>query len=82
MGTGKASSFKAIGESVANNLGGDNSAIKYIDLPNDLKEKYQYFTEANINKIRSVGFKSKFKSLSEGVTDYMQNYLVTNDPYA
>jgi len=82
VGTGKAGSFKAIGESVANNLGGDNSAIKYIDLPNDLKEKYQYFTEANINKIRSVGFKSKFKSLSEGVADYMQNYLVTNDPYA
>jgi ADP-L-glycero-D-manno-heptose 6-epimerase len=82
VGTGKAGSFKAIGESVANNLGGDNSAIKYIDLPSDLKEKYQYFTEANINKIRSVGFKSKFKSLSEGVTDYMQNYLVTNDPYA
>ena len=82
VGTGKADSFRMIGDSVANNLGGNNSAIKYIDLPNDLKEKYQYFTEANISKIRSVGFKSKFKSLSAGIADYMQNYLVTNDPYA
>ncbi|MDG2252792.1 MAG: ADP-glyceromanno-heptose 6-epimerase [Methylophilaceae bacterium] len=82
VGTGKAKPFKAIGESVANNLGGNNSAIKYIDLPNDLKEKYQYFTEANINKIREVGFKSKFKTLSEGISDYVQNYLVSNDPYA
>ena len=82
VGTGKAGSFKAIGESVANNLGGDNSAIKYIDLPSDLKEKYQYFTEANINKIRSVGFESKFKNISDGISDYMQNYLITDDPYA
>jgi len=82
VGTGKAGSFKALGESVANNLGGDSSAIKYIDLPNDLKEKYQYFTEANINKIRSVGFESKFKNISDGISDYMQNYLITDDPYA
>ena len=81
VGTGKASSFKVIGESVANNLGGDSSAIKYIDLPHDLKKKYQYFTEANINKIRSVGFEGKFKTLSEGITDYVQNYLVNNDSY-
>ena len=82
VGTGKAGSFKALGESVANNLGGGSSAIKYIDLPNDLKEKYQYFTEANINKIRSVGFESKFKNISDGISDYMQNYLITDDPYA
>ena len=82
VGTGKAGSFQALGESVANNLGGDSSAIKYIDLPNDLKEKYQYFTEANINKIRSVGFESKFKNISDGISDYMQNYLITDDPYA
>ena len=82
VGTGKAGSFKAIGESVANNLGGDSSVIKYIDLPGDLKEKYQYFTEANINKIRSVGFESKFKNISDGISDYMQNYLITDDPYA
>ena len=81
VGTGKANSFKVIGESVANNLGGDSSAIKYIDLPHDLKKKYQYFTEANINKIRSVGFEGKFKTLSEGITDYVQNYLVNNDSY-
>ena len=82
VGTGKARAFKEIGESVAKNLGGNNSAIKYIDLPADLKEKYQYFTEANINKIRNIGFKDNFKSLSEGISDYVKNYLVSSDPYA
>ena len=82
IGTGKADSFKALGLSVANNLGADESAIKYVNLPSDLKGKYQYFTEANIDKIRATGFNHNFKTLSEGVTDYIQGYLITEDSYA
>lgn len=82
IGTGKADSFKNLGLSVVNNLGGDSSAIKYIDLPSDLKNKYQYFTEANIDKIRGHGFKHQFMTLSEGVSDYVQNYLLQKDMYA
>ena len=82
IGTGKADSFKELGLSVANNLGADESAIKYVNLPSDLKGKYQYFTEANIDKIRATGFNHNFKTLSEGVTDYIQGYLITEDSYA
>ena len=82
IGTGKADSFKALGLSVANNLGADESAIKYVNLPSDLKGKYQYFTEANIDKIRATGSNHNFKTLSEGVTDYIQGYLITEDSYA
>ena len=60
----------------------DKSNIKYIDMPDDLKGKYQYYTEANLDKKLSKGLNLKFKNLKEGVNDYMQNYLLTPDRYA
>ena len=51
-------------------------------MPNDLKGKYQYYTKARIDKIRSIGFGDNFKNLNEGVTDYLKNYLLTSDRYA
>ena len=50
--------------------------IEYIDLPEHLREKYQYFTEANINKIKKAGFNSSITSIEDGVTDYVKNYLL------
>lgn len=50
--------------------------IEYIDLPSQLAEKYQYFTEANLTKIKSVGYVKTTISLEEGVTDYVVNYLL------
>lgn len=50
--------------------------IEYIDLPDKLADKYQYFTEANLNKIRSVGYTAPVISLEDGVTDYVKNYLL------
>jgi ADP-L-glycero-D-manno-heptose 6-epimerase len=51
-------------------------------MPNDLKGKYQYYTQANMGKMKSIGFKNNFKNLNEGVTDYLENYLLTSDRYA
>ena len=51
-------------------------------MPDDLKGKYQYYTEANLDKIYAKGLNLKFKNLKEGVNDYMQNYLLTSDRYA
>jgi ADP-L-glycero-D-manno-heptose 6-epimerase len=79
VGTGHAGSFKELAEEVINNTKKEHSIIKYIDMPNDLKEKYQYYTQANLDKIRSVGFNQKLKGLKEGVADYVQNYLLQND---
>jgi ADP-L-glycero-D-manno-heptose 6-epimerase len=50
-------------------------------MPSDLDGKYQYFTEAKIDKLRNSGYSKSFMNLSEGVTDYYQNYLSQEDIY-
>jgi ADP-L-glycero-D-manno-heptose 6-epimerase len=52
--------------------------IEYIDLPEHLVEKYQYFTEAKLEKIKKSGYSNSITSLEEGVTDYVKNYLLKN----
>ncbi|HMU42306.1 MAG TPA: ADP-glyceromanno-heptose 6-epimerase [Ignavibacteriaceae bacterium] len=59
--------FHAVGKSVN---------IEYIDLPENLREKYQYFTEANLSKIKSAGYSEPTISLEDGVSDYVKNYLL------
>ncbi len=49
--------------------------ISFIDTPADIRDKYQYFTEANMAKLRSIGYDKPFYSLEEGVADYVKNYL-------
>jgi ADP-L-glycero-D-manno-heptose 6-epimerase len=60
---------------------GKTPNIEYIDMPEDLRGKYQYFTEAPMAKIRAAGYKSPMTSLEDGVKDYVQNYLMQDDPY-
>ena len=55
--------------------------ITYIDMPEDLRGKYQYFTEANMSKLHKAGYSAPFTSLEAGVKDYVQNYLMKSDPY-
>lgn len=55
--------------------------IDYIEMPEDIKEKYQYYTQANIQKIRDSGYEMPFFSLEEGVSDYVKNYLVPHKYY-
>ena len=50
--------------------------IEFIDTPIDIRDKYQYFTEAKMDKLRSIGYLQSFYSLEEGVKDYVQNYLM------
>jgi len=49
--------------------------IAYIDTPEDIRNTYQYFTEAKMNKLRSIGYSKAFTTLEEGVKDYVQHYL-------
>jgi len=81
-GTGNAETFKALAEALLINTKGQPDDIKYIEMPNDLKGKYQYYTQATMNKINSIGFNDNFLNLNEGVTDYLENYLLTSDRYA
>jgi ADP-L-glycero-D-manno-heptose 6-epimerase len=50
-------------------------------MPLDIRDKYQYFTEANMNKLLAAGYDKPFSSLEEGVADYVQNYLVPGKGY-
>ncbi len=51
--------------------------IEYIDLPDHLADKYQYFTEANLSKVKSAGYKKEITSLENGINDYVKNYLLS-----
>ncbi|MBS1605423.1 MAG: ADP-glyceromanno-heptose 6-epimerase [Bacteroidetes bacterium] len=80
LGTGKARSFEDLVK--ATYAGLDMPAnIQYIDMPEDIRDKYQYFTEANMQKLRSVGYTDAFYSLEEGVGDYVRNYLAKGKYY-
>ena len=82
VGTGKASSFKSLAESLLKSIEGDVGAIKYVDMPDDLKGKYQYFTEANVKKLKDAGYTKPFLTIEEGIKDYAINYLTKSDAYA
>ena len=75
LGSGRARSFLDL----ANNAFGalnKKPKIEFIDTPVDIRDKYQYFTEANMAKLRSIGYDKPFHTLEEGVRDYVQNYLI------
>ncbi len=80
VGTGKARSFNDLTTSTFKALK-INTDISYIDTPSDIRDKYQYFTEANMNKLISVGYTKPFTSLEDGVKDYVNNYLEDNLTY-
>jgi ADP-L-glycero-D-manno-heptose 6-epimerase len=75
LGTGKARSFNDLGKSTFAALN-KPVQINYIDTPLDIRDKYQYFTEANMKKLMDIGYIKPFYTLEEGVNDYVQNYLV------
>lgn len=77
LGTGKARTFLDLATATFSAMG-KKSNISFIDTPEDIREKYQYFTEANIDKLRAIGYETEFTSLEEGVKDYIQGYLMKN----
>ena len=54
------------------------SNIEYIDIPEDIRGKYQYFTEANMDKLRNIGYNKEFTNVENAVNDYVNNYLNNN----
>jgi ADP-L-glycero-D-manno-heptose 6-epimerase len=74
LGTGKARSFKDLATATFTSLGKAPN-ILFIDMPEDLREKYQYFTEARMEKLIAAGYREPFYSLEEGVRDYVTRYL-------
>lgn len=78
VGTGRAQSFLELANSTFDAMGKERN-ISFIDIPEDIRDKYQYFTEADISKLRRVGYKEEFYDLRSGVMDYVQNYLMKHE---
>jgi ADP-L-glycero-D-manno-heptose 6-epimerase len=74
LGTGKARTFKDLALATFSALSKEPQ-INFIDTPADIRDKYQYFTEANMSKLIRNGYSTPFHTLEEGVKDYVQNYL-------
>jgi ADP-L-glycero-D-manno-heptose 6-epimerase len=74
LGTGKARSFNDLVKATFAGLD-LQPVIEYIDIPEDIRDKYQYFTEAKMEKLKTAGYTNEFYSLENGVGDYVKNYL-------
>lgn len=80
LGAGQARTWNDLAKAVfqAMNMEPD---IEYMDMPEELRGKYQYYTRAPMEKLQAVGCPIRFHSLEDGVRDYVQNYLSQDDPY-
>lgn len=80
LGTGQARSFADLAHAVFKAMGND-PAIDYIDTPAAIRERYQYFTEAPMTRLRNAGYDRPFTSLEDGVARYVRDHLTASDPY-
>ena len=78
LGTGKARTFLDLATQTFHAMDTPVS-ISFVPTPEDIREKYQYFTEANMKKLRSIGYSLEFYSLEKGVEDYVKNYLMPGE---
>ena len=75
VGGGTARTWNALVTALFNAVGKPVN-VEYVDMPEHLAEKYQYFTEANLGKIKKAGYLNPLYTLEDGVTDYVKNYLL------
>jgi len=80
LGTGKARSWNELARAVFEAMH-QKTNIEYIDMPESIRDKYQYFTEAKMDKLKKAGCPCTFMSLEKAAKDYVQNHLSQNDPY-
>ena len=77
-GTGQARTWNDLAEGVFAALGREPK-IAYVDMPEELLPTYQYFTQADVTKLRAAGYDAPFTALEDGIRDYVQNYLVVSE---
>jgi ADP-L-glycero-D-manno-heptose 6-epimerase len=80
LGTGKERSFYDLAYNTLVSAK-ENPKIEFVDMPMDLRGRYQYYTKAEMNKLRKVGYTKEFYTLEEGIKDYVENYLEKEDKY-
>jgi ADP-L-glycero-D-manno-heptose 6-epimerase len=77
LGSGKARTFLSLAKNTFAAMGKEEN-IEFIDTPADIRDKYQYYTEADMRKLISIGYEKPFFTLEEGIRDYVVNYLQPN----
>jgi ADP-L-glycero-D-manno-heptose 6-epimerase len=80
VGTGKARSFRDLIAAMFGALGRE-PAIEYIDMPETIRDSYQYFTQAETENLRRAGYNADFTALEEAVRRYVTQYLDGGDRY-
>jgi ADP-L-glycero-D-manno-heptose 6-epimerase len=80
VGTGQARSFADLARAVFGACG-RNARIEFVDTPPEIRDRYQYFTEARMDRLRAAGYTAPFTPLEEGVRRYIEQYLARPDPY-
>jgi ADP-L-glycero-D-manno-heptose 6-epimerase len=80
LGSGQARAFRDLAEATFRATGRQPD-IAYVDMPEVLRGKYQYFTEAKMDRLRAAGYNAPMTSLEDGVDDYVAGFLNTDDPY-
>ncbi|MDH3453200.1 MAG: ADP-glyceromanno-heptose 6-epimerase, partial [Gammaproteobacteria bacterium] len=80
LGTGTARSFADLATAAMLALDREPH-IEYIPMPEKLRGKYQYYTQAEMTRLRAAGYTAAFHSLEQGIEDYVRNYLHSDDPY-
>jgi ADP-L-glycero-D-manno-heptose 6-epimerase len=75
LGTGKARTFMDLARATFQSMNIEED-IEFIDTPLDIRDKYQYFTQADMDKLRSIGCDTPFHSLEEGIGEYVRDYLM------
>lgn len=80
LGSGQARTFMALALNTFDAMGVEAN-IDFMDTPENIRDNYQYFTEANMSKLRSIGYDKPFYTLEEGVKDYVQGYLIPGEYY-
>ena len=78
LGSGKARTFKDLAAATFQAMAVEQQ-INFIDTPADIRDKYQYFTEAKMQKLKSIGYDIPFHTIEQGVADYVNNYLAKNN---
>ncbi|MGO9932826.1 MAG: ADP-glyceromanno-heptose 6-epimerase [Steroidobacteraceae bacterium] len=80
LGTGQARTWMDLANALFAALG-RSANVEIIDMPIELQPKYQYFTEAIMDRLREIGYQRPFTSLETGIGDYVRQYLINEDPY-
>ena len=76
LGSGQARTWNDLTKAIFKALNLEPT-IEYVDIPEDIRDTYQYFTEANMKKLHDIGYDNTFTSIEDAVADYVKNYLET-----